>query len=231
MRVVVVLMALALFMVACQQDGQQQNVEQQEADAQEEQMMTRLTTSDNKDIAFTFYEGPKGGPGAILLHQLNRDRHDYDGFAPKLVEAGYSVISIDVRGHGESSGDWNLFSANDFRQIGLDIAAAKEYLGTQGADTSRILLIGASFTANAVINYAADDRDVKAVISLSPGLDYRGILTMPLAKQVGQAGHLGLCLLGRVSVARRSFGGSGLHGRLLGPGSRYPSILIGIAWV
>ena len=175
MRVVVVLVALALFVVACQQDGQQQSVQQQEADTQEEQMATRLTTSDNKNIAFTFFEGPKNGPGAILLHQLSRDRHDYDAFAPKLVDAGYNVISIDVRGHGESSGDWNLFSANDFRQIGLDIAAAKEHLGKQGVDTSRILLIGASFTANAVINYAADDRDVKAVISLSPGLDYRGI--------------------------------------------------------
>ena len=101
------------------------------------------------------------------MHQLRRDRHDYDSFAPKLVNAGFSVISIDVRGHGESSGNWELFPADEFRKIGLDIAAAKQFLNTQGVDTSRLLIIGPSFTANSAINYGAEDSDVKAVISLS----------------------------------------------------------------
>lgn len=138
-------------------------------------MPDKLTTTDGKSIAYTYYPGAKGQPGAILLHQLRRDRHDYDTFAPQLKSAGYNVVSIDVRGHGESTGNWELFSTDDFRKIILDIAAAKSFLGKNGADTKHLVLIGASFTANSVINYAAQDRDVAAVVAISPGLDFRGI--------------------------------------------------------
>jgi pimeloyl-ACP methyl ester carboxylesterase len=137
--------------------------------------MPKLTTSDGQSIAYTYYPSKPGNPGAILLHQLRRDRHDYDSFAPQLRDAGYNVIAIDVRGHGESSGDWESFTEDDFQKIGLDIAAAKQFLESKKANTKQLLLIGASFTANEVINYAADDKDVTAVIALSPGMDFRGI--------------------------------------------------------
>jgi len=137
--------------------------------------MQTLTTEDGQAISYAFYPSKQGGPGAILLHQLRRDHHDYDSFAPQLKDAGYNVIAIDVRGHGHSSGNWEKFSLADFQRIGLDIAAAKEFLAEHGTDTSKLVLIGASFTANAVINHSANDDDVKGVIAISPGLDFKGI--------------------------------------------------------
>ncbi|MBI4144765.1 alpha/beta hydrolase [Candidatus Woesearchaeota archaeon] len=170
MRVIALLIALALVAVACGRPA----VQERQAQTQEVVMPDKLTTTDGKSIAYTYYPGAKGQPGAILLHQLRRDRHDYDTFAPQLKSAGYNVISIDVRGHGESTGNWELFSESDFRKVGLDIAAAKGFLQKNGAGKG-LLLIGASFSANAVINHAAQDRDVTAVIAISPGLDFRGI--------------------------------------------------------
>src|SRR3989338_7599931 len=109
---------------------------------QKEGNMQTLTTEDNKQIAYSFYPAAKGtgGTGAVLLHQLRKDRHDFDVFGPKLRDAGFSVIAIDVRGHGESDGNWQQFSNADFQKVGLDIAAAKEFLKQQGADTKKLLL-------------------------------------------------------------------------------------------
>jgi pimeloyl-ACP methyl ester carboxylesterase len=139
------------------------------------QTMPKLTASDGASIAYTYYPAPGRAPGAILLHQFRRDRHDYDAFAPQLQDAGYSVIAIDVRGHGQSSGNWQTMTDADFTKLPLDIRAAKDFLAAQGADTKHLLLVGASFTANAAINYAATDKNVTALIGISPGLDFRGI--------------------------------------------------------
>ncbi len=139
----------------------------------------KLTTSDGYTLAYTYTPpfDPKGAPGAILLHQLNRDRHDYDQFGPRLADQGFGVIAIDSRGHGESSGKWEEFSNADFQDIVNDIDSAKEFLKTQGIDTTRLVLIGASVNANAAIKYAVKDHDVKTLIALSPGIEYRGIKT------------------------------------------------------
>ena len=135
--------------------------------------MHTLTTEDGQTIAFSHHPAKPNAPGMILLHQLRRDRHDYDYLIPVFKD--YNVIAIDVRGHGQSSGKWEQFSPAEFQRIGHDISVAKEFLSEHGADTTRLILIGASITANAVINYAANDDDVKAVIAISPGMDFKGI--------------------------------------------------------
>jgi len=172
MRVLSLMMIFALVLVSCApQEAQTPEPAEQKEDVMEQP--ERLTTEDGQSIAYSYFEG--GTKGAILLHQLSMDRHTYDSFAPKLVESGFAVVSIDVRGHGESSGDWQKFSERDFNNIVLDVKAAKQFLAKQGIDTSQLLIIGASIGANTVINYAAQDSDVRAVIALSPGLNYRGI--------------------------------------------------------
>ncbi|HSU72339.1 MAG TPA: alpha/beta hydrolase, partial [Candidatus Binatia bacterium] len=155
-------LALILLLTACAPLGRQYEVP-----------MDKLTTADGQAIAFTYTAAKPGSPGAILLHQFRRDRHDYDSFAPQLQKAGYNVIAIDVRGHGQSSG--SAQNEADFQNIPLDIAAAKNFLAKKGADTKHLLLIGASFTANSIINDAATDKDVVAVIAISPGMDFKGI--------------------------------------------------------
>ena len=111
--------------------------------------------------------------GIILLHQLNQDRHSYDALLPLLKN--YNTIAIDLRGHGESQGDWNSFGDEDFRAMELDVDAAKEQLKATGS--TKFIVIGASIGANTAINYGANNEDVIGVIPLSPGLEYKGINT------------------------------------------------------
>lgn len=132
-----------------------------------------LTATDGTNIKGTYYRGSE--KGIILIHMLGRDRRDWDTFARTLQGKGYSVVSIDLRGHGESDLDVRDFSPNDFNNMVLDAEAAVDHLEKNGV--SDISLIGASIGANIALNYAAGDEEVGCAVLLSPGLDYRGVHT------------------------------------------------------
>lgn len=144
-----------------------------------------LTTKDGVKIAATYYAG--GERGVILLHMLGRSRGDYAGLAQELNTRGFSVIAIDLRGHGQSEGNWRSFSPREFNAMTLDVRAAKEYLVSRGVKPGRIGIVGASIGANIALRYAAEDHDIKTVVLLSPGLDYRGVVTEDAARQLRSA--------------------------------------------
>jgi len=146
-------------------------------DIQEADNMSQISlkTEDGFNIVGSYYKGKTDGKGIILLHMLGRNRHDWDNFALILQKEGYSVVSIDMRGHGESQGNFKSFSENDFNNMKLDVKAAKEFLTGKGATTFGI--IGASIGANTALNYAVSDSSIKSIVLMSPGLDYRGVKT------------------------------------------------------
>ena len=84
-------------------------------------------TDDGQRIAYTFIEGNKD-VGVLLLHMLNRNRQDYEGFAKLLREHHYPVLALDFRGHGESDGRWEDFSPDEFSAMSFDVKAAEEFL-------------------------------------------------------------------------------------------------------
>lgn len=138
-----------------------------------------LTTSDGITIKGTYYNASEdGGPGVILLHMLSRNRGDWHEFARSLQALDYKVLAIDLRGHGDSDLDWREFMPGDeFRGMMLDVAAAKDFMIEEGTSPSDIVIIGGSVGSNVALNYAAEDKDIKGVVLLSPGLDYRGVAT------------------------------------------------------
>ena len=103
----------------------------------------------------------------VLLHMLGRDRSDWSAFAESV---DYTILAIDLRGHGESDGDWQSFSDVDFNKMILDVKAANEFL------SGDVIVIGASIGANVALNYA-DNYPVAGVVLLSPANDYRGVDT------------------------------------------------------
>jgi alpha-beta hydrolase superfamily lysophospholipase len=122
----------------------------------------------------------------ILLHMLGRNRNDWNTFASTLSNKsnGFAVLSIDLRGHGESINQngktisFQSFTPNDFNKMVLDVKAAKQFLITQrGINPTNIAIVGASIGANVGLKYAASDPSIKAVVLLSPGLDYKGVTT------------------------------------------------------
>jgi len=129
----------------------------------------------------------------ILLHMLGRNRNDWNDFASTLSNKNndYAVLSIDLRGHGESTSQngntiisFQSFTPNDFNKMVMDVKAARQFLVTQkNVNPNNIAIVGASIGANVALNYAASDPSIKAVVLLSPGLDYKGVTTSDAIKQ------------------------------------------------
>jgi predicted dienelactone hydrolase len=113
-----------------------------------------FTTSDGWKIYASYWEAGEGKPAAILLHILTSDRRSYDDLGAKLAAAGFNVLALDSRGHGDSTkqnGETKRYTEFDdaaYKSSLLDVAAAKDFLAEKGADTSKLVIVGASIGAN-----------------------------------------------------------------------------------
>lgn len=123
-------------------------------------------------------------PPLVLVHQFARDRHTYDAFARDAFARGYTVLSFDVRGFGESVVrgtsriSFTNFKENDYRKISHDILSARQFLGAE-----TILVVGASIGANSALNYGVLDSSASGLVLLSPGENYKGIDTNSASKK------------------------------------------------
>jgi len=143
-----------------------------------------FTTRDGVRIAGILYHGHPGGPAALLLHMMPAAKESWDEFAGLLLGAGFTVLAIDLRGHGESRRaadgrrlDYELFDDRDHMDKIHDVEAAADWLREEGFAADRLAVVGASIGANLAIAYAAAHPEVPAAAALSPGLDYRGVTT------------------------------------------------------
>lgn len=134
-------------------------------------------------------------PIVILLHMYNKDRSGFDPLLPALHEAGFAVLAIDMRGHGQSVGPAAMdlprrVADRDpklFREMYRDVQAAYLWLaGQPEADLNRFALVGASVGCSVALNYAGRDRSVDAVVCLTPGTKYLGIDSLRDARKYGR---------------------------------------------
>ena len=110
-------------------------------------------------------------PALILIHHWAGDRNQWMGFIPTLLDSGYAVLTIDIRGHGETilPGGREL-QADDLELMPLDVAGAISWLSTQEeVDPSRIGVVGANIGANiAYVSSGMFGDKVKTAVVLSP---------------------------------------------------------------
>ena len=151
-------------------------------------------TSDQIRITGDFYEpNEPSAKGAVLVHMMPAAKESWRDFAAKLQTAGFQALAIDLRGHGESGsprsssgaaggGDYRQFSDAEHQASIHDLEAAAEFLKQKGVN--ELHFAGASIGANLSLQYLAQNPETKSVILFSPGLDYRGIETAPLAARV-----------------------------------------------
>lgn len=108
-------------------------------------MTTHYLTQQNGTIA---YDDSGRGPLVICTPSMGDLRAEYRFLTPQLVAAGYRVLTVDVRGHGESSTGWPDVSVG---AIGSDLVALIRSLNAGPAN-----LIGASMAAGAAVWAAAE---------------------------------------------------------------------------
>ncbi len=156
-----------------------------------------LKTQDNVAIVCDYY--PPAAPvakGLLLFHMMPATRTSWRAFAAKAQQAGWHVLAIDLRGHGESQGGpdgYKRFSDAEHQASKLDAEAGAEFLKSTLRESSGqeglFVLGGASIGANLALQYLSEHPEAKAAFLLSPGLDYRGVTTEPAARDLkpGQA--------------------------------------------
>ena len=142
-----------------------------------------VPSADGASIAGELYESSsRPAPAVLLVHMLSRDRGDWHGLPDRIRDAGITVLAIDLRGHGQSSG-----SAQDLPIMIRDVRAAAQWLATRpNVRGDQIAIVGASLGASLALLAAVEVPQVRALGLLSPSLDYRGLRTdTSLIKRLG----------------------------------------------
>jgi pimeloyl-ACP methyl ester carboxylesterase len=104
------------------------------------------------------------GPLMMLVPGAGDVRSEYRHLAPHLTEAGIRVVTVDLRGHGESSTDWESYGVAETAD---DLVAVIDSL-----DAGPVTVIGTSFAPAAALWAAADRPDlIDRLVLISPHLE------------------------------------------------------------
>ena len=97
-----------------------------------------LMGSDGVTLKGTYSSPGRPGPAMLLIHQCNMDRTSWQGITTQLVEAGIHVLTLDLRGFGDSEGEGMSGGfPNLLMKSSRDVDIAFDYLvGKDGVDGS-----------------------------------------------------------------------------------------------
>jgi len=107
-----------------------------------------------------------GPPAVLLVHGYSADRAGMSVLARRLANAGYGVLAIDVRGHGENPAPFRRDpeGANLFE----DLSAAADWVrASSWVDGTRLAVMGHSMGAGAALRFAERDVGVDAAVMIS----------------------------------------------------------------
>ena len=152
-----------------------------------------FTTSDGVRIVGDRYApAAPSVRGVLLLHMMPETRASWAPLAGMLTAAGFEVFAIDERGHGESTKttdgrtlDYHRFVDAEQQAKILDVEAAVAWLKSQ--NVKDVSIVGASIGANLALQYAAAHHDVAKIVVLAPGLNYRGVETLPAVTRLNRS--------------------------------------------
>ena len=130
-------------------------------------------------IAAWFIPNSGGRRAVILVHGKDQSRtSEFAGtfvdLAAALVRSGFSVLMIDLRGHGQSGDAHFSFGLNERR----DVEGAADWLKSRGFQPGSIGTLGVSLGAASSIGAAADDPDIGALVEDSGFADWCPIVQL-----------------------------------------------------
>jgi len=101
------------------------------------------------------------GPLIICVPGLGDMRQQYRFLAPRLTAAGFRVVTMDLRGHGESSVAWPAYSP---ALVGADIVAMVRHLGA-----SKAFIVGNSMAGGSAVWVAAEiPEHIAGIVLIDP---------------------------------------------------------------
>jgi pimeloyl-ACP methyl ester carboxylesterase len=128
-------------------------------------------------------------PTVLLMHQNQSNRQSWEPLIGPLLEAGFNVLTVDLRAHGETGG------ARDWEAALEDVQTWLDWLREQPTvRDSGIATVGASIGSNLALVGCANDPTCVTAIALSPGVDYFGIQKHLAVCHGRDRGDWGACL-------------------------------------
>jgi pimeloyl-ACP methyl ester carboxylesterase len=109
---------------------------------------------------------PESGASAVLLlHDLNGNRQDEIALVMPFLQEGFQVLSVDLRGFGETGGkpDWEAAVGD----IGTWLAWLKQQPDVQ---RTRLAIIGDGIGSNLALIACGHNPECVTIVALSPGL-------------------------------------------------------------
>jgi len=150
-----------------------------------------LTAADGTKLRATYYSAGKAGPGVMLFHQCNRDRKMWEALAPNLTNLGINVLTLDLRGFGESEGTAAFkLSPEEGRKMitdtwPMDVDKAYAYLTAQPEVKKDLVgAAGASCGVNQSVQLARRHPQVKSLVLLSGDTNRQGRLFLQNSPQI-----------------------------------------------
>jgi pimeloyl-ACP methyl ester carboxylesterase len=142
--------------------------------------------TDGLNIAAWYIPSEENQRVIILVHGSNNSRTNgfldkFVEFASNLPKAGFSVMMIDLRGHGESADARFTFGIKERR----DVLGAVDWLESRGYLPGKIGVLGYSLGGGAIIGAAAEEPDIGAVWADSLYADFKPVLEQGVPHAVG----------------------------------------------
>ena len=138
-----------------------------------------LRAADGVKVYGEIWRAPAArAPIILAFHQAGSNHTEYAPLAPRLNEAGFTVLAIDQRSGGNYFNSTNqtvaaLGRSTNFDAALADLAAALEWAGAS-AQGAPVLIWGSSYSAALVFLLAAQHpEEVAGVLAFSPG-EYLG---------------------------------------------------------
>lgn len=141
-----------------------------------------FTTKDGQLLSGSYF-APKvakkstaPSPAALLIHDATKSRGDFQELASYLQKKGFAVLTLDLRGHGDSETPECCFDKSDDKAkenlwslSARDVDTAADYLLSQkGVHSSNLSIFGVGSGAALAVRRANDDENVRAVVLIDP---------------------------------------------------------------
>lgn len=129
-----------------------------------------ITATDGKTLYGSYFAVDGDAKAVILLHELYTNRSSWTPLVQPLLDNGFKVLAVDLRGYGKTKGKINWKTAQQ------DTVAWADWLKAQPGVQS-IETVGSSMGANLALNGCAAISGCLGTVALSPGLNYFGVAT------------------------------------------------------
>jgi pimeloyl-ACP methyl ester carboxylesterase len=162
--------------------------------AQRDPQAVSLATSDGQEITGFWLSGEPGAPAVLLVHEPGRDHRAFSGLLELLRRDGFHVLSLDLRGHGDSKETtpeaYDLLvrrEASVYRAMAHDVEAGVRYLTTvQKLPEPRIAIIGATFGCSLGFEIMARRPKLRGMVALSPAMFSNGVMVKDAVAKYGR---------------------------------------------